>query len=153
MKEGYYQEPGLCVHCNKRQRTRVPRMDYYYPTCYRCTTEGHQHKYLTDYIPKQYLCEYCGKNPQRPNTTKGKTYYDRLCNVCYLQLQRLGFLVKKERCAHCGIDTLENYDIDHIDGNSQNNTPENIQVLCRTCHIKKTKRCCDHIGTKPGNRR
>jgi 5-methylcytosine-specific restriction endonuclease McrA len=30
-------------------------------------------------------------------------------------------------------------DVDHIDGNPSNNKPENLQTLCKPCHIVKTR--------------
>lgn len=47
-------------------------------------------------------------------------------------------------CAQCG--STRNVDIHHIDGIAQNNNPENLILLCRSCHMKahrpKTKYCC-----------
>lgn len=41
-------------------------------------------------------------------------------------------------CLHCGITEWNNkpitFQFDHIDGNSDNNTPENIRMLCPNCH-------------------
>ena len=40
-------------------------------------------------------------------------------------------------CAACASYGNE---VDHIDGNSHNNDPENLQVLCKPCHARKTMR-------------
>lgn len=42
------------------------------------------------------------------------------------------------KCAECGIVDWQNkplsMDIDHIDGDSTNNNPENLRILCPNCH-------------------
>jgi hypothetical protein len=35
-------------------------------------------------------------------------------------------------CARCGSDTAERH---HIDDDTRNNSPENIAILCRRCHM------------------
>ena len=43
-----------------------------------------------------------------------------------------------DRCKCCGATKEDNYlQIDHIDGNSENNVRENLQVLCRDCNQGK----------------
>lgn len=44
---------------------------------------------------------------------------------------------QKNRCNICGKKLIE-WDFDHIDGNSSNNSLENCQALCLDCHRKKT---------------
>ena len=36
-------------------------------------------------------------------------------------------------------------DADHIDGNPTNNVEENIQTLCKCCHVVKTKDNEDYL--------
>lgn len=55
-------------------------------------------------------------------------------------------------CASCainGISTLMS-DVDHIDGDTYNNDPENLQSLCRPCHSKKTALEDGGFGNKQG---
>ena len=40
------------------------------------------------------------------------------------------------RCAICG-EEHKKLDVHHIDGNFNNNTPENLIYLCRSCHLKQ----------------
>lgn len=54
---------------------------------------------------------------------------------------------KKANCEDCGVgdrysedgymQTRANLTIHHIDENVANNSPENLQTLCRKCHNKK----------------
>ena len=47
-------------------------------------------------------------------------------------LRRLG---RALRCVECGYDEYAFcLDVDHIDGNCENNVPENLQFLCAICH-------------------
>lgn len=40
----------------------------------------------------------------------------------------------KEYCAICG--TTQNLQVHHLDRNIKNNTEENLQTLCRSCHMR-----------------
>lgn len=37
-------------------------------------------------------------------------------------------------------------ELDHKDGNHTNNTPENVEELCKACHAHKSKLNGDHKG-------
>lgn len=49
-------------------------------------------------------------------------------------------LFKKDVCENCGFVPVHpsQLDIDHIDGNRRNNSPENLKTLCANCHRLKT---------------
>lgn len=36
-------------------------------------------------------------------------------------------------------------DVDHIDGNRENDDPSNLRLICACCHRLKTKLCKDHV--------
>lgn len=44
--------------------------------------------------------------------------------------------MRKDNCEKCG--TNKRLQIDHIDGNTSNNNPENLMTLCHPCHNIKT---------------
>ena len=67
----------------------------------------------------------------------GKQVFKRLCTACrkkpYTQH-------KKTKCESCGFIPVHRVqlDVDHIDGNHNNNDLNNLQTLCANCHRLKT---------------
>jgi hypothetical protein len=49
-------------------------------------------------------------------------------------------ITKKSYCECCGFISVHycQLDVDHIDGNHENNDPNNLQTLCANCHRLKT---------------
>ena len=95
-------------------------------------------------------------NPCKNNghTKSGNKKYKALCPGCckrkYSQ-GRLGGYVKNTCCEHCGFVALHRcqLDIDHIDGNHNNNDPSNLQTLCSNCHRLKTWINKDYKSVRP----
>ena len=54
---------------------------------------------------------------------------------------------KGDRCEECGFVAKYSaqLDVDHIDGNHDNNDVTNLQTLCATCHRAKTIEAGDHL--------
>ena len=40
-------------------------------------------------------------------------------------------------CSECGTEPAERH---HVDGNTANNDPSNIEILCRVCHMKRHRK-------------
>lgn len=53
-------------------------------------------------------------------------------------------LVTKVACYRCGT-TTRRLDVHHVDGNTLNNEPSNLMVLCRPCHLREEGR----VGRPP----
>ena len=68
---------------------------------------------------------------------KGKKYYRSRCTTCRRRARK----AKKGHCERCLTVPKDRrlLDVDHIDGNPANNEPQNLQTLCKPCHVVKTK--------------
>ena len=91
------------------------------------------------------VCSVCGLTKVKKRDNKSNTLAGRYrCKSVYKrsQNQRLyPYTVhKKDKCKHCGFIPvhMSQLDVDHIDGNRNNNDPANLQTLCANCHRLKT---------------
>ncbi len=61
------------------------------------------------------------------------------------------------QCAWCGVSSWRDQplmlQLDHIDGNSQNNEPANLRLLCPNCHSQTDTFCGRNTANGFGNRR
>ena len=98
------------------------------------------------------ICKVCNTNlaKSRGKRSSGAVTYHSTCAQCqhhkYTQF-------KKDRCECCGFIAVHRaqLDVDHIDGDSQNNVISNLQTLCANCHRLKTVLCKDHMTLTSGN--
>lgn len=84
------------------------------------------------------LCKTNGYN------SKGRVKYQSICSPCAkskhsekkMKLKRL----KGDSCSLCGFIPVHScqLDVDHIDGNRDNNDKSNLMTLCANCHRLKT---------------
>jgi hypothetical protein len=85
--------------------------------------------------------KYCSNNCK----TYAKIVRGYGSNIGSMQRRRrkllMPFFDKRRICEICGFIAVHKcqLDIDHIDGNNQNNEPSNFQVLCANCHRLKTQ--------------
>ena len=89
------------------------------------------------------LCQ-CGKQVRaRGRATSGEQIFDTRCWSCRCAYRKH----KKESCAFCGFIAIHacQLDVDHIDGDRDNNDPNNLQTLCANCHRLKTHVNKDHL--------
>lgn len=101
------------------------------------------------------LCKECNSRPRRKREKyKGKQYYGQYCDTCHNKKyfnssdphKKYRKYLKKS-CEHCSFapEHTSQLDIDHIDGNHQNNCPTNLQTLCANCHRLKTYQKKDYL--------
>jgi len=102
------------------------------------------------------VTEGCKASAKKGGTSsKGFQLYKKLCSLCedkkynikrkskwkpeYGDRKYNGYK-KNTKCESCGFVAKHRcqLDVDHIDGNSFNNTLENLQTLCANCHRLKT---------------
>lgn len=119
---------------------------------------------------KKYTCVHCGTENGWKRSSFNKFCNNRCQNDFKWVNETLGrvergevvnhttlkkYLVEKhgDQCAECGqIGVWNNkpltLQLDHIDGNSDNNLPSNLRLLCPNCHTQT-----DTFGSKgKGNR-
>ena len=103
---------------------------------------------------KTYFCRNCGEENNWKGHSYTNTYCDNKCQKEYEHKQRVinwkngskitkgplkRYLAEqKEGCWQCGITTWNGKEIvlelEHINGNSSDNTEENVSLLCPNCH-------------------
>jgi 5-methylcytosine-specific restriction endonuclease McrA len=85
----------------------------------------------------QGLCECGNKQAMIGLNKNGLKVYRKICGSCH----KVGRRNKKPLCERCGFiaKDLCQIDIDHIDGNSNNNDLSNLANICSNCHRLKTK--------------
>jgi len=106
---------GLCCHCNKNLQKKKSNGKFN-TLCSGCE----RHKYSSPEA-KERLKEYKKANRHKYDD---KSYRDHKTNVCVMCL-----FTSEYRCQ---------FDVDHIDGNHNNNSLTNLQTLCANCHRLKT---------------
>lgn len=71
----------------------------------------------------------------------GSTKYGKRCSTCHHARYETTYRAdKKDKCDMCGFIPKHKcqLDVDHIDGNHNNNNKDNLQTLCANCHRLKT---------------
>lgn len=115
-------------------------------------------------LESQYIkgvCVECKKNKQtscgvvKVGKNKGKRKYKNVCAYCSIKKSDIRMLKhktrtknnhfpwfkhKKKNCEDCGFVAIHpcQLDVDHIDGNKNNNNLSNYKTLCSNCHRLKT---------------
>ena len=103
-------------------------------------------------ITEEKICPVCGKPFSRRRYGKRLEDYTRFRNRIFCSkscsahrrqedinrvrtsFHRIARKHLKECCAICG--TTENLQVHHLDRNIKNNSEENLQTLCASCHMK-----------------
>lgn len=92
---------------------------------------------LQDSCYEQGMCVQCGTRPKmKAGIRDGKVKYKPRCKSC----NKYKTYIKLNHCELCGFEAQHEcqLDVDHIDGNHENMSPDNLQTLCANCHRLKT---------------
>lgn len=89
------------------------------------------------------ICPLCNNNTcaVKGKTVKGFTKYRNHCAQCHTIKYFKPYLKhRKDSCEECGFVPVHEcqLDVDHIDGNKNNNDVSNLKTLCANCHRLKT---------------
>jgi RNA polymerase subunit RPABC4/transcription elongation factor Spt4 len=88
----------------------------------------------------KYCSNSCQQNHKYETVTKPLILEGKVSEHRTLK----NYIIKEfgENCKCCGQDSRWNgliltFDLDHIDGNSDNNFPNNLRLLCPNCHSQQ----------------
>lgn len=108
-------------------------------------------------IIKKCTHDGCSNTAKNKGLSKhGFTKYSKYCKTHETNYYEKPYrLHKNNECSICGFIPVHKcqLDVDHIDGNKQNNNINNLQTLCANCHRLKTHLQKDYIkkpATKSG---
>jgi len=130
LKNGIKKIFSNCIICDKKTK----KIDSLY-----CSNNCHmEHRYIT-YIDKWKKGEVDGKRGNNVSKYVRRFLFEKHDNKC----TKCGWSVKNEFTDNIPLE------VDHIDGNSENNKEENLTLLCPNCHsLTKT-----YKGANRGNGR
>jgi predicted nucleic acid-binding Zn ribbon protein len=146
LQEEYYKNPKKCLNCNEAVEYKKKRENKFCSK--KCADTFNAVKRI-----KNKTCLVC-ENQIKKGASK---YCSFKCQQTYLFNQRVENWIKGEyetktrdffkryltenqgyKCSCCSIIEWNNkaivLEIDHIDGNSENNRPENLRFICPNCH-------------------
>lgn len=100
------QEDKICVICGKQFNRK---------------RFGKRLEDISRYLSRKTCSQSCGNSKINP---KNRTTYN-------LRARKTKKGIKCENCS-----AMQNLDVHHTDGDIKNNSPENLKILCHSCHMK-----------------
>ena len=101
----------------------------------------------------QAICIVCNRRKQASRgIVNNKRVYRAFCTKCHLARHDKGLQTKRKSkikyCEECGFKAVHTcqLDVDHIDGDRNNNDPSNFKTLCSNCHRLKSFLNKDHLN-------
>lgn len=82
-------------------------------------------------------CDEHRRDKARAEPSRQKDRKHHTGSAAWAAIRRKALAAGYHRCASCGaLDA--HLEVDHVDGDTYNNLPENLQLLCKPCHSRKT---------------
>lgn len=111
--------------------------------CAYCGKEMHRVRFASgrlECIDAFIRRKYCNRECMKKAFVKVGEDTNQLYRASHATAEKIAYLIqgKEMVCEKCG--STRSIDVHHIDGNRNNNTPENLMVLCRSCHMKEHKK-------------
>ena len=130
---------GIDLPIKSRNAGKIPAnkgtgKKYYCLNCGKALEGSHKYcsnKCQMDYEYKQWVTKY-----KEDNSIAKSTKWGQIPKV----LKRYIFEKFENKCCKCGWHEVNPYtntiplEIDHIDGNAENNSEDNLQLICPNCH-------------------
>lgn len=122
----------------KTPHNKGKNKEYY---CLNCGThidsrKNTKHKFCSNACQQSYEYKIWVKKYKQDNSIAVNTKWGKI--PCYLR--RYIFEKYQNKCCECGWSKVNPYtntiplEVDHIDGNSENNSEENLRLICPNCH-------------------
>jgi hypothetical protein len=140
----YEANPKFCLFCETKLPFEKRRGKFCNQTC----SAKHNNRGVTRHIKGSKICQ-CGKSKKPHNKycadcIKNRVYavkIERLEDAKYDRMRRRLLIEQRgNRCEVCGFEEWNGkpipIELDHIDGNSDNNTEANLRLICPNCHAQ-----------------
>ncbi len=137
----YEANPKHCLYCG----TKIPYKKREGKFCNQSCSASYNNKGVTRHIKRSRLCS-CGKpkklvNKYCDDCGSQHIYHKTLTlDAAKSDRTRRNLLIKERgaQCEVCGITDWMGkpikFELDHVDGNADNNSPENLRLICPNCH-------------------
>lgn len=139
----YQSKPKLCLYCDKE----LPYERRANKFCDQSCSASFNNRGVTRHIKRSRFCS-CGQ----PKTLQNKycdeciekSVYNKVVLLEHAKHDKIRKRIILEqrghRCERCGLTEWMGepvpIELDHIDGNSDNNTAENLRLICPNCHAQ-----------------
>lgn len=150
--EHYLENPVLCLECN----SLIPYRSRKNKFCNHSCSAKYNNRNIKN---SQGICLYCG------NSTKNMNF-EFCCVTCRFNFitfeqvwrglassrttKKYLILLYGEKCSVCNIKSWNNkpltFELEHIDGNSDNNSLDNVCLVCPNCHSQTSTYKSKNIG-------
>lgn len=142
--------PKFCSRSCAAQVTGIGRRQHGNPPalCKQCGNKGWSYKSI-----------YCSRACERIFETKeqDKFFLSGTFSGSSGTLRKILLRLRGHRCEQCDLEIwLEQkipLDVDHIDGNSENNASTNVRLLCKNCHALTPTFGSKNLGNGRSKRR
>jgi hypothetical protein len=146
VREEYEANPKQCLNCGEVSPYEKRRNKFCSQSC--AATYNNQGVVRVETVNSE-ICAHCGENKEKR--------HNKYCDACiekgvYNYAHSLDEInspdgirshlhrTREHRCEICGLDTWLDkpiaLEVDHIDGNPDNNIEENLRFLCPNCHAQ-----------------